>query len=283
MFRNYLYIVILLFIGSCSSEEFKTDPSGMKYLFYVENEQNKKPVAGDIIVLFMSYMTEDTVLFDSKDLMGQPIRMRVNNPPASGGTVDNAFMMMHEGDSACFIVSAEKFYLETKGTEVPPYIKKGSKLTFYIKLVEIFNMDKYNSEKKENAVSSEEAEKSMLDQYLKNANIKIEPTNSGLYYIEENAGSGQFPKSGQKITIHYTGSYVSGEVFDSSLERGEPFTFVFGANQVINGMEEGISLMKKGGTATLIIPSYLAYGKEGYKSIPPYSTLIFEIEILNIN
>jgi FKBP-type peptidyl-prolyl cis-trans isomerase len=83
--------------------------------------------------------------------------------------------------------------------------------------------------------------------------------------------------------VHYTGSFLSGEVFDSSLERGETFTFEFGADEVIQGMEEGIGKMKSGGKAILIIPSNLAYGSQQYKMIPPFSTLVFEIELININ
>ena len=283
MIRNLLIIVSLLVLYSCGSEEYSVDASGMKYRFIEENTENKKPVPGDILVLYMSYTTDyDSLLFDTKELHGQPFRMRMKDVTNSGGTIDQAFSMMHEGDSACFIVDAEKFFLETKGSGVPEFIKKGSQLKFNIRLVEIFAFDKYNEEKKNSAVLSEESEQNMLDLYLKNANITIEPTNSGLYFIEEKTGVGPLPKKGQKVTLHYTGSFLSGEVFDSSLERGEPFTFEFGANEVIPGMDEGVSKMNKGAKATLIIPSYLAYGKEQNKMIPPFSTLIFEIEILNI-
>lgn len=284
MIKYLLLIVTLFALYSCNNEEYNVDASGMKYRFFEENTDNKKPVPGDILVLYMSYSTDyDSLLFDTKEMHGQPFRMRMNDAATSGGTIDNAFAMMHEGDSACFIVDAEKFFLISKGTGVPDFVKKGSLLKFNIRLVEIFAFDKYNEAKKNSAVLNEESEQNMLDLYLQNANITQEPLNSGLYFIEHSAGTGTLPQKGQKITLHYTGSFLSGEVFDSSLERGEPFTFEFGANEVIPGMEEGISKMKKGTKATLIIPSYLAYGKEQYKMIPPFSTLIFEIEILNIN
>jgi FKBP-type peptidyl-prolyl cis-trans isomerase len=122
----------------------------------------------------------------------------------------------------------------------------------------------------------------VLMSYLENANIKVKPSQTGLYFIEQLIGKGATPKKGQKVILHYTGTFISGEVFDSSLKRGEPFEFEFGANQVIPGMEEGISKMKVGGKATIIVPSNLAYGKEQYKMIPPFSTLIFELELLNI-
>jgi FKBP-type peptidyl-prolyl cis-trans isomerase len=84
------------------------------------------------------------------------------------------------------------------------------------------------------------------------------------------------------VSIHYTGSFIDGKVFDSSLERNEPFLFKIGSQQAIQGMEEGILKMRVGGTATLIIPSKLAYGFEQKGPIPPYSTLIFDVELLDV-
>ncbi len=284
MKRILFFIFLSLCLYSCKTNEYKTDSSGMKYKFYTCNEKAKTPVPGDIVVLYMRYTTEnDSVLFDTREMQGQPFRMKVKPRSTNGGTIDDAFAMMHEGDSARFIVDAERFFLETKGSEVPGFIKPKSKLVFDIKLVEIFSYENFLEEQKKSQVTNAESEKSMLDVYLHNANITVKPESSGLYYIEQLAGKGAYPKAGQKVTIHYTGSFLSGEVFDSSLQRGEPFTFEFGANQVIPGMEEGVGKMKPGGKATLIIPSGLAYGKEQYKMIPPYSTLIFEIELIKIN
>ncbi len=282
--KNIFYLLVfLVLLGSCNSDNYITDASGMKYKFFTKNEQNRKPVVGDILVLRMKYTTEnDSVLFDTKEYNGQSFRMIMKTTSKNGGTIDDAFAMMREGDSAQFIVDAERFFLETKNSEVPEFIKKGNKLIFNIKLVEIFSYDKYIEEKKAADVMTAEQEQKILKLYLENANITIEPTSTGLYYIEEKAGKGSSPKSGQKVKIHYTGSFISGEIFDSSLKRGEVFEFVIGTNQVIPGMEEGICKMKKGGKATLIIPSNIAYGDQEFKMIQPFSTLIFEIELINI-
>jgi len=279
-----LYFILILFsVSSCNSDSYTTDSSGMKYKFFIENEKNKKPVKNDILVLHMQYKTEnDSVLFDTKELNGQPFRMRYNGLSKNGGTVDDCFALMHDGDSAQFIVDAEKFYIYTKKTEVPAFIKKGSKLKFNIKLVEIFSYEKYLEEKKAGQVVTAQEEQILLESYLQNANITVKPTNSGLYYIETKAGTGAKPKSGQKVVINYTGTFINGEIFDSTLKRSEPFEFELGKNEVIQGLEEGICMLKKGGKATLIIPSHIAYGDQKYKMIPAFSTLIFEIELINI-
>lgn len=104
----------------------------------------------------------------------------------------------------------------------------------------------------------------------------------GIGYIIKSEGEGTYPKKGQKIRIHYKGSFVSGEEFDNSYKRNQPFEFTLGDGYVIKGWEEGIKLFKEGGKGLLKIPAELAYGEEGSGNIPPHSTLIYEVEILDI-
>ncbi len=118
--------------------------------------------------------------------------------------------------------------------------------------------------------------------YLQENNITVEPTASGLYYIENKAGTGRKAENGDVVKVHYTGKLLNGEKFDSSYDRNEPFRFTLGKGQVIKGWDEGVAYMKEGGKATLIIPSNLGYGDKDFYSIPAYSTLIFEIELLKI-
>ena len=97
-------------------------------------------------------------------------------------------------------------------------------------------------------------------------------------------GTGEASKNGDKVTVHYVGTLESGEKFDSSVDRGTPFSFTLGQNQVIKGWELGVSGMKVGEKRKLTIPYELAYGEMGYPSvIPPKATLIFEVELLGIN
>lgn len=118
-------------------------------------------------------------------------------------------------------------------------------------------------------------------------NTKKTNNNSSMTQLQiqdEKEGSGAVAKSGQKVSVHYTGTlYPSGEKFDSSLDRGQPFEFQLGAGQVIKGWDEGIQGMKVGGKRILIIPPDMAYGESGFPPvIPPSSTLKFEVELLSI-
>ena len=96
-------------------------------------------------------------------------------------------------------------------------------------------------------------------------------------------GSGSSPKRGDTVTLHYTGWLTDGTKFDSSVDRNEPFAFVLGTGQVIQGWDEGVSKMRVGDKARLTIPPELAYGEAGYPgAIPPSATLIFEVELLSV-
>ena len=108
-------------------------------------------------------------------------------------------------------------------------------------------------------------------------------TPSGLEYIIVEEGSGPKPKKGQKVQVHYTGKLENGTVFDSSHKRGQPIAFTLGVGQVIKGWDEGIALLKKGSKAQLIIPANLGYGARGVPpQIPPNATLIFDVELVDI-
>ena len=112
---------------------------------------------------------------------------------------------------------------------------------------------------------------------------KMVTTASGLKYIDTQVGSGATPKKGQTVRVHYTGTLASGQKFDSSVDRGEPFEFQIGVGQVIKGWDEGVLSRKVGGKRTLIVPSNLGYGSRGVGGvIPPDAELHFDVELLGV-
>jgi len=118
-----------------------------------------------------------------------------------------------------------------------------------------------------------------------NGNGEGEPTvtASGLQIIDIEVGTGDSPQSGQTVEVHYTGWLADGTKFDSSLDKGQPFSFVLGAGRVIAGWDEGVASMKVGGKRRLIIPPELGYGASGYPPvIPANAELTFDVELLAI-
>lgn len=134
-------------------------------------------------------------------------------------------------------------------------------------------------QKKAEAAAKAEGEKFLAENGIKE-NVKT--TASGLQYVVVKEGTGETPTAEDEVTVHYTGKLISGQVFDSSVNRGEPATFPL--NRVIPGWTEGVQLMKEGAKYTFFIPSDLAYGPQGIpNAIPPHSTLIFDVELIKVN
>jgi len=140
--------------------------------------------------------------------------------------------------------------------------------------------------KKEAAKVDEQA---VLKEYLIKKNITVQPSATGLYYIETIAGIGAQAIAGNSVTVEYVGKFLDDQIFDSSYSRHEPFTFVLGGGNVIKGWDEGILKMKVGAKATLVIPSSLGYGVKGVTDsygrtvIPGSTTIIFDVYLKSIN
>jgi len=108
-------------------------------------------------------------------------------------------------------------------------------------------------------------------------------TPSGLKYVDQEVGTGPAPTAGMSVTVHYTGTLTDGSKFDSSRDRNQPFQFRIGVGQVIKGWDEGVLSMKVGGKRRLCIPPELGYGDRGAGGvIPPGATLLFDIELLDV-
>ncbi|KXS53456.1 MAG: peptidyl-prolyl cis-trans isomerase A [Marinobacter sp. T13-3] len=138
---------------------------------------------------------------------------------------------------------------------------------------------KQQQELDEMARKNQEAGEAFLAKNAKREGVKT--TESGLQYEIIEKGDGQSPTAKDEVRVHYTGKLLSGEVFDSSRERGQPVTF--GLEQVIPGWTEGLQLMSEGARYKLYIPADLAYGAGGNQAIGPNETLIFDVELLAVN
>jgi len=137
--------------------------------------------------------------------------------------------------------------------------------------------------KKQEITNSSQKEASQIKSWVETmvkANNVVDSTTSGLHYIISKVGSGANVKAGDSLTVQYTGKFLDGTVFDSSAS----FKYVQNAvnQRMIPGWEEGIEKLSKGGAGLFLIPSNLAYGSNGYYTIPPYTPLVFTLEVIDI-
>ncbi|MBO7481988.1 MAG: FKBP-type peptidyl-prolyl cis-trans isomerase [Bacteroidales bacterium] len=262
---------------------FLKTASGIEYKIVESSKSRKAPKVGDIIYMNMSYRTEkgDSLLFSTSDL-NEEFKMRLA-APSDKGCIEEAFMLLHEGDSAVIKVDAIKFFVKSQGTaSIPAFIRKGDRLVFNVKMKKIVSGIEYANANKEVIQKRIEEENSLINRFLIDKNYPQKKTDSGLYILTINKGAGRKPDVGNTVKIDYTAAFIDGSVFDSTLERAEPFSFVIGKKQVIVGLEEAVMNMQVGDHCLVIIPFRLAYGEQKYGNvIPPYSTLVFEIELLD--
>ncbi len=288
LFNIALLAIISVLFTSCGSGKYPgyTElDSGLFYKFHTQNTVDSlKPVIGDYMTLEMSYRSGDSVLFNSSDLQG-PFQMPLQAPTFVGDFVEG-LAMMSNGDSATFIVSADSIYLKTfRFKSLPDFIDSGSVLYFDVKFIESLSQEEVMKQYQERVEKAKKEEFINLQKYIDDNNITVEPTETGLYYIETVKGKGKKPESGKKVKVHYTGTLLDGTKFDSSFDHpdAKPIEFPIGKGNVIKGWDEGIALMRVGGKATLVIPSAIAYGERGRgNTIPPYSPLVFEVELVGV-
>jgi len=230
---------------------------------------------------------------------GEPLDFQYGSQFENKGFMEIIGMMKEGGKANAIVPSSMAFGAQGAGNGiVPPF----TTLYYDIELIKIISKEQFDAKqakkqaeqakmqaemqekmKAQNA-EREKEEMPILEKYLKDNNITPTTTlPSGLIYIETQAGKGSKPVEGNKVKVHYTGTLLDGTKFDSSVDRGKPFEFTLGRGEVIDGWDQGIALMSEGGKATLIIPSKLAYQDKGSgRTIPPYATLIFEVELVEI-
>jgi len=278
----FFYIFIFIIFYSCKKDQkFQQTVSGIEYLFVEHNDTAQSPNYGDGLVLDMRFYWNDSLLFNSREI-SMTYRLKLFEPSYKG-CIYEGLAMMSVGDSAIFKVDAYSFFTLTAEIPSPDYIKKGDKLTFYIRLIDIMTPEEILIEQERIRRLKIKNEQDLLKDYLILNELTQEPIECGIYFNELKKGAGKTPEIGDSVTVHYEGKLITNEVFDSSLKRGNPFSFVFGDTTLIKGWNLGVAQMKEGGKAIIVIPSCLAYGETGVGNlIPPYSTVIFEIHLLDV-
>ena len=228
--------------------------SGLQYVMLVEGS-GASPAPGDFVSVHYTGTLEDGTKFDSSHDRGVPFTFPIGQGRVIKGW-DEGVALLRVGSKARLTIPPQLGYGEQgAGGVIPP----NATLIFEVELVDI-----------QAGTPTEVAEADYIT------------TASGLRYYDLLEGDGDSPSPGSQVIVHYIGWLTDGTMFDSSLNRGQPFTFALGQGNVIKGWDEGVANMKVGGRRQLVIPPELGYGERGAGgAIPPNATLIFEVELLN--
>lgn len=261
--------------------------AGTDYKIIVDAPGDVYPDYGDYMEIHLNAVGSDSIIFDTRSAMdGQPAPLQLQQSPFRGDLME-ALRKMTQGDSAQVRLSVDS--LLSAGAPEAPWMKKGvgQKLVYNLQIVKVTPKALKQKEDEANAAKQIGIDEKLIQDYLTKNNIKATKTASGMYYKVERAGTGANAEAGKKVSVNYTGMLLNGEKFDSNVDpqfqHVEPFQFMLGAGNVIKGWDEGIALLKKGGKATLYIPSSLAYGKNSPSpKIPANSVLVFEVELIDI-
>lgn len=265
-------------------EGFDITKSGLHYQFINKAKGGEQVKAGDVL------FCECTISLDDKELgtvkgHPEPLFKATDENPFSG-CLNEGLLMMHVGDEAIFAVNADS--LSHQGMRMPEAYQSGQKQTirYKIKLHEVKSEKQLKKEFEAEMESRKSSEMDALAKYITENDIKQAPTADGLYIIPLKKGNGPQVEEWKKITVNYTGRFLDGKVFDTSdknedAEAHEPITYVVGEQAMIKGWDIAVKTMRQGDKAKVIIPSELAYGA-GNGSIPPYSTLVFDIEVVSV-
>ena len=281
----FSFLIFLSFLISCKKDEYrgyKNIGNNIHYKLLSIGENDTKPKPGDYITVDLTYKTiQDSVFFKGRR------KFKITEPETKG-TIDECFLKLSEKDQASFIISSDIFFNHTLQTHLPGFLTQGDMMKVDIKLLGIQTEQEYLNEKEAFLHWIEDFgdyERVLLKQYLDKSELNIQPTKTGLYKIQRVPGNGVGVVAGDTVIVHYEGKFLNGKFFDSTKKRKEAFRFIYGQKwQVIKGLEEAIGLMEEGEKSVFILPSDLAFGEKGSSTgiIPPFTSLIFEVELVSI-
>ena len=289
---------VALWFSSCSHSkysDYEKTASGLQYKFHIKGKDTIHPKYGEIVKVKLAKKLGDSVLESTNLVTHDGIDQLLREPTFKGG-IEEGIRLMTIGDSATFLLSTDSINKYFPQKDSARRLKKNDFLAFGIKLMQIKTMAQVQKEDNERrqVYIHERKEKGAqeLSHYIQDNHIETKPTETGLYLIEKEKGKGASPKDGDSIIVQFSGSFLDGTVFGSSVQANRPVGFVLGEKgprSVLKGWEEGVRKMKKGGVAELIMPSSLAFDsigqineRSGKYQIPPYCPLKFEIQIIDI-
>ena len=300
-----LLAILALLIGassltSCNKTKV-TENDGIEYTYIKEG--NEKAPNREYLLYNLEVLTaSDSVIISTLEQPFPGYVQANDSMPVSNG-MDEIFMNLKKGDSIVFESNAKTIF----GANFPPFLKEDDLVKVRLGAFEIMNQEGIQAyyekvmaaeevKRTERAAERIIEEDKIIQDYLKEKGLEAQKTESGLYYIIEEEGTGEPVTPGTSMSVNYAGYLLDGSMFDTSIEAKakengifsegrpyEPLPVAVGMGQVIPGWDEGLLLLKKGSKGKFIIPSPLGYGENAMgDKIPANSILVFDVDVADV-
>jgi FKBP-type peptidyl-prolyl cis-trans isomerase len=298
MKKNLMFLAFAaLGLASCNGG-FKKGNGGLLYDVHVD-KGGAKIKEGDFISLDLIAKTDgDSVLMSTYE-QGHPI-LTLLQKSQSSGDIFAGVKLLGEGDSATIKTNIDSMY--KKGMRRPPI--KGKYVVYEIKVEKVISKGKLSDTAFNGRITSylkvqtdmmKKEEPIKIKKYIDDNKLVGTTTPSGLFYTISKQGAGDKPAVGDTAEVFYTAKYLNGKIFETNVKevaqknktynpglQYKAIRIAVGVKGVIPGWDEGLMLLNKGAKATFVIPSKLAYGEQGYQIIPPFTPLVFDVELVSI-
>ncbi len=304
---NSLLAILALLVSvstltSCKKTKV-TEKDGIEYTYVKEG--NEKAPNGEFLLYNLQILTAtDSVIYSTADNPFPGYLQANDSMPVSNG-MDEIFLGLRKGDSIAFESNAKTIF----GDNFPPFMKEDDVVKVRLGAFEIMNEEAIQAyfekvmaaeevKKAERAAERIIEEDKIIQEYIKEKGLEAQKTESGLYYVIEEEGTGEPVTPGTTMTVDYAGYLLDGTLFDTSIEAVAkennmfnenrpggytPLPVSVGMGQVIPGWDEGLLLLKKGSKGKFLIPSPLAYGENGAGAmIPANSVLVFDVDVAEV-
>jgi len=281
--RFGLYMLVCAALIACGNG-FKNTDTGLEYKFLIQNSGVKKPQLGE--VMYLDYQVQnsegDYIYQTSVSKKGLPDVISLEMPKYKGDYFE-ALSMMSLGDSATFLINADSFFYYHLQSNVPPDIKSGTKLVLTIRLLDILSIDQSEERKNQEKLAQYNAEYDAMESFIAKHKLVVKTTEEGIKYKIDKFNSNSRIAVGDIVLMNYKGSLLNGTEFISTYAVNQPQEFEMGKEYEIDFYNMVLPLLGEKEKGTFIIPFVYAFAEKGVKEkVPPFATVVYEIEILKV-
>jgi len=283
------FLVLLVCFGCDKKQNIKgytRDDNGFYFKLLSIGDGNEKPQLENVVVFDAEMKTlSDSIFWDTKHDAANGLFVALNSHLLAG-SCNHYFLNMVEGDSASLLVNPSVFFRNYFDTIVPEFCKRDSLVKLNVKLTQIISKQEYEALKNISQAcdveDTELQELQLIDSYLLQNYKHVKADGNGIYTITKTSTNLEPVSQGKKVKVTYQGSFLDGKPVDI---KEQTFEYIYGTpDQLIKGLNIVIGSLKKGETTKIIVPSRLAFGELGSSngSIPPYTSLVYNIKIIDI-